>query len=55
VRLTADLFNVFNAQVSDIDYYFRSRLPQEPLAGLDDIHFYPAVPRTLRVNLIVGL
>ena len=41
VRLTADVFNVFNAQVSDIDYYFASRLPGEPLAGIEDIHFHP--------------
>ena len=54
LRLTVDVFNVFNAQVSDIDYYFASRLPGEPLAGIEDIHFHPAVPRTLRVSLVVG-
>jgi outer membrane receptor protein involved in Fe transport len=54
VRLTADVFNLFNAQVSDIDYYFASRLPGEPLEGVQDIHFHPAVPRTLRVSLVVG-
>ena len=35
--------------VSDIDYYFTSRLHGEPLAGVDDIHFHPAVPRTIRL------
>ena len=55
LRLTADVFNVLNAQVSDIDYYFASRLPGEPLAGVNDVHFPPAVPRTLRVSLVVGL
>ena len=54
VRLAADVFNLFNAQVSDIDYYFASRLPGEPLAGVEDIHFHPAVPRTLRLSVIVG-
>ena len=54
VRLTADVFNVLNAQASDIDYYFTSRLPGEPLAGVDDIHFHPAVPRTLRLGVTVG-
>jgi hypothetical protein len=54
LRLTADSFNLFDAEVSDIDYFFASRLPGEPLAGVDDIHFHPAVPRTLRVGLIVG-
>jgi outer membrane receptor protein involved in Fe transport len=54
LRVTADLFNVFDARDSDIDYYFTSRLLGEPLAGVDDIHFHPAVPRTLRVGLVVG-
>jgi outer membrane receptor protein involved in Fe transport len=54
VRLNVDLFNVFNKQVSDIDYFFTSRLPGEPLAGVEDIHFHPAVPRTARVSLVVG-
>jgi outer membrane receptor protein involved in Fe transport len=54
VRATADLFNLLDARVSDIDYYFASRLPGEPREGVDDIHFHPAVPRTLRVGLVVG-
>jgi hypothetical protein len=45
---------VGTAKVSDIDYFFVSRLPGEPLAGVDDLHFHPAVPRTLRVTLAVG-
>jgi hypothetical protein len=47
--------NLFNAKMSDIDYYFASRLPGEPLGGVDDIHFHPAVPRTARLGLVVGL
>jgi outer membrane receptor protein involved in Fe transport len=54
VKLSVDLFNVLNAQVSDIDYYFASRLPGEPLEGVKDIHFHPAVPRTARVGLVIG-
>jgi hypothetical protein len=54
VRLAGDVFNLLNAQVSDIDYYFASRLPGEPLAGVEDIHFHPAVPRTLRISVVVG-
>ena len=46
--------NAFDAKVSDIDYFFTSRLPGEPLEGVEDIHFHPAVPRTLRVSLVVG-
>jgi hypothetical protein len=53
-RLNVDVFNALNAEVSDIDYFFASRLPGEPLGGVEDIHFHPAVPRTVRVSLIVG-
>jgi outer membrane receptor protein involved in Fe transport len=53
-RLNVDVFNAFDSKVSDIDYFFASRLPGEPLEGVEDIHFHPAVPRTVRVSLIVG-
>jgi hypothetical protein len=53
LRVTMDIFNLLNSEASDIDYYFTSRLPGEPLAGVDDIHFHPAVPRTLRVAATV--
>jgi TonB dependent receptor/Carboxypeptidase regulatory-like domain/TonB-dependent Receptor Plug Domain len=54
MKVTVDLFNLFDANVSDIEYFFTSRLRGEPVAGVDDVHFHPAVPRTLRVGLIVG-
>jgi len=55
LRVSADVFNLFNANMSDIDYYFASRLPGEPAGGVEDIHFHPAVPRTARLSLVVGL
>ena len=54
LRLSLDVFNLFNARHSDIDYFYTSRLPGEPLGGVDDIHLHPATPRTARLNLIVG-
>jgi outer membrane receptor protein involved in Fe transport len=54
IRVSAQMYNLFDAKVSDIDYYFASRLPGEPLSGVNDIHVHPAVPRTLRVSLVVG-
>jgi carboxypeptidase family protein/TonB-dependent receptor-like protein len=54
VRAAFETFNLFNAKVSDIDYYFTSRLPGEPLAGVDDIHSHPAVPRTARLSLQIS-
>jgi hypothetical protein len=54
IRLALEVFNLFNARNSDIDYFYTSRLPGEPLDGVDDIHFHPTLPRTARFSLILG-
>ena len=54
LRANIQVYNLLDAQVSDIDYYFASRLQGEPIGGVEDIHVHPAVPRTLRVSLIFG-
>ncbi|OLC80908.1 MAG: hypothetical protein AUH72_10775 [Acidobacteria bacterium 13_1_40CM_4_65_8] len=54
VRAVFEVFNLFDDAVSDIDYYFASRLPGEPPGGVNDIHSHPAVPRTLRLGLILS-
>jgi len=51
LRGTVDVYNLLNAEVSDIDYFYTSRLPGEPLSGVDDIHTHPAVPRSFRALL----
>ena len=51
VKVAVDVFNLFDRQASDIDYDYASRLPGEPAAGVDDIHFHPVEPRTARVTL----
>jgi outer membrane receptor protein involved in Fe transport len=51
LRLRLDVFNLFNAQNNDITYYYESRLPGEPAAGVADRHFHPAQPRSFRVSL----
>ena len=53
-RINFEVFNLLNETTSDIDYFFTSRLPGEPLSGVDDIHTHPAVPRTARITLQVG-
>jgi hypothetical protein len=50
-RIFLDVLNVFNAQVSDIDYFYVSRLPGEPPAGIADISTHPADPREFRLTL----
>lgn len=51
LRYTLDVFNLFNSHASDIDYYYTSRLQGEPTSGVNDIHFHPTVPRTLRFSI----
>ena len=51
-RLQLDVYNLFNRQDHDIDYYYTSRLPGEPAAGVSDLHFHPVEPRNLRLTLI---
>ena len=50
-RLVVEAFNLFDAEVSDIDYFYASRLPGEPLDGVEDIHLHPALPRSARVGI----
>lgn len=49
--LGVDVFNLLDARVSDIDYFYTSRLPGEPAGGVDDIHTHPSEPRAVRVSL----
>jgi hypothetical protein len=46
-----DGFNLLNADASQIDYYYTSRLPGEPAAGIDEVHFHPLEPRSFRLSL----
>lgn len=50
-RIVVDVLNLLNSRDSDIDYYYRSRLPDEPAEGADDVHTHPLQPRTIRVSL----
>jgi len=47
VRLSVDILNLFNAKVSDVDYYYPSRLPGEPADGVNDIHTHPIESRSV--------
>jgi outer membrane receptor protein involved in Fe transport len=54
ITLSLDVLNLFNRRVSDIDYYYESRLKSESLP-VADIHTHPSEPRTLRLGLRVAL
>jgi hypothetical protein len=53
VRLVLEGFNLLDAEVSDIDYFFESRLRDEP-APVEDLHFHAAIPRSARMGLRVS-
>ena len=49
-RVSAALFNALGERANDITYFYESRLPGE--AGpVEDIHFHPVEPRSLRLTL----
>ncbi len=50
-RLVLEAFNIFDASVSDIDYFYASRLAGEPDEGVEDIHTHPALPRSARIGI----
>jgi len=49
--LSVQVFNLLDRRHNDIDYYYISRLPGEPAAGVPDVHFHPAEPLAIRVAL----
>ena len=51
VKFAIDVFNLFDRKASDIDYFYTSRLRGEPADGVDDIHFHPVEPRSVRATL----
>jgi len=46
-----DVFNLFNRKANDIEYYYPSQLRNEA-APVNDIHFHPAEPRTVRLAVV---
>ena len=53
-RVSIDVFNLLNAADSEIEYFYTSRLPGEPAAGVPDIHLHPTPPRTARLVVQVA-
>ena len=51
LRLQLDVLNLFNARTNQIEYYYLSRLPGEPIGGVADRHVHPAEPLAARLTL----
>jgi len=53
-RASVEVLNLFDREVSDIDYYYESRLRSEP-DPVADIHTHPSEPRTIRFTVTLAL
>jgi hypothetical protein len=51
LKLNLDILNLLNTRADQIDYYYTSRLPGEPLAGVNDVHFHPVEPLAVRFTV----
>jgi hypothetical protein len=49
-KISAAVYNVFDSADNDITYFYESQLANET-APVDDIHFHPVEPRTVRITL----
>ncbi|WP_283711065.1 TonB-dependent receptor [Pseudoalteromonas prydzensis] len=49
-KVGLELLNIFDSTDHDIDYFYASRLAGEPAEGVEDNHFHPIEPRTMRLN-----
>jgi hypothetical protein len=46
--------NQYYVRGFNIDHGTASRLPGEPLGGVDDIHTHPSAPRTVRIGVVAS-
>lgn len=50
-QVAVDVFNLLDQRMNDIEYWYESRLANEP-AAVADRHLHPAEPRNLRFSVI---
>ncbi len=51
VEVRVDVFNLLDSDDDDISYFYASRLEGEPAQGIEDVHFHPLEPRTVRATV----
>jgi hypothetical protein len=44
-------FNLFNANTNQVEYFYTSRLPGEPVTRVDDRHVHPVELLAVRMTL----
>jgi outer membrane receptor protein involved in Fe transport len=53
LKIRLDILNVLDSNDHDIDYFYASRLANEPAGdGVDDLHFHVLQPRSMKLTLV---
>jgi len=52
LQVLVEGYNLLGRDDDDIAYYYASRLPGEPLSGVEDIHFHPITKPSVRALLL---
>lgn len=52
LQLVVDGFNLLGREDDDIAYFYASRLPGEPLQGVEDVHFHPVIKPSFRITAL---
>ena len=52
LAVVVDGHNLLGREDDDIAYFYASRLPGEPVEGIEDVHFHPVVRPSARVSLV---
>lgn len=50
-EVALEIINLLDDNDNDIEYFYTSRLPGEPAAGIEDRHVHPYEPRQVRVSV----
>ncbi len=50
-EIALEALNLLDAGDNDIEYFYASRLPGEPAAGIEDVHLHPYEPRQIRLTV----
>ncbi len=54
ITLAVSVLNLFDEEDNDIQYYYGSKLGAE-VGETEDIHYHPALPRSVRISLCYGI
>jgi hypothetical protein len=49
-EVAVECLNLLDREDNDIEYFYTSRLQDEPAEGIEDIHLHPNEPRTFRLR-----